>query len=58
MSGYVHCSCRDCFDIAIADNESEGAFCNECEEAGCIHDDECQRSDAYEEDIQCMSSDS
>lgn len=44
MSGYVHCKCRDCFEIAIAsdDEEESGAFCWECEEAGCEPDSECQ----------------
>lgn len=48
QSGYVPCACRDCFDIAIADNQADGALCHECEEAGCGHNDgECKRSDAY-----------
>jgi hypothetical protein len=42
MSGYVHCACRDCFEIAIAGDEGE-ALCHECEEAGCDieGDEEC-----------------
>jgi hypothetical protein len=35
MNGYVHCACRDCFEIAIASGEEETAFCDECETAGC-----------------------
>lgn len=35
MSGYVHCACRDCFEIAISGNDGEPALCSECEEAGC-----------------------
>lgn len=48
MTGYVHCKCRDCFDIAIAgDDDADGTFCSDCEEAGCDGDGECQREDAY-----------
>lgn len=47
-SGYCPCKCRDCFEIAIADDTDEGAFCSECEEAGCAEDSECGREDAYE----------
>ncbi len=47
MSGYVDCRCRDCFEIAIADDMTEGAFCWECREAGCEDDTECQRPEAY-----------
>lgn len=35
MSGYTHCACRDCFEIAISDDENVPELCNECEEAGC-----------------------
>lgn len=36
MSGYCHCACRDCFEIAIASDGEEGvALCGDCEEAGC-----------------------
>jgi hypothetical protein len=41
MSGYCNCKCRDCFEIAIADDEN-GAFCWECEEAGCDEDADCK----------------
>ncbi len=34
-SGYCSCACRDCFEIAITDEEGEPALCGECEEAGC-----------------------
>ena len=49
MSGYCDCACRDCFDIAINDDD-EPALCNECEEAGCDVEgcSECEREDAYE----------
>ena len=33
MSGYVHCACRDCMDLAIGE---PGEFCNACIEAGCF----------------------
>ena len=46
-SGYTDCACRDCFEIAISEDENEPAFCLECEEAGCEHDEECKREDAY-----------
>jgi hypothetical protein len=35
MSGYTSCACRDCFEIAISEDESVPELCNECEEAGC-----------------------
>lgn len=45
MSGYQHCACRDCFELAVGD---VAAMCLECEEAGCEpHDGECQREGAY-----------
>jgi hypothetical protein len=46
-SGYTDCCCRDCFEIAISNNWLCPAFCLECQEAGCGHDEECKRSDAY-----------
>lgn len=55
-SGYVHCACRDCMDIAMGLYGI--AMCRECDAAGCqplssFHDwsswqNECQRPDAYE----------
>lgn len=53
MSGYVHCKCRDCFEIAIDsdDDDGPGALCSGCFHAGCgqasFLTGECQRSDAY-----------
>ena len=44
LSGYCHCACRDCFDIAITSTEKL-EFCWACEEAGCETDAECQRDD-------------
>jgi hypothetical protein len=41
MSGYIMCTCRDCFEIGI------DGMCWECEEAGCDLDSECQRLEAY-----------
>jgi hypothetical protein len=36
MSGYCACACRDCFEIAIANEGEENVtLCNECEDAGC-----------------------
>lgn len=46
-SGYCPCKCRDCMEIAIADDISEGAFCLDCEEAGCEEDEDCQAEGAY-----------
>lgn len=34
MSGYTHCACRDCFDIAISGDDGP-ALCAECKEAEC-----------------------
>ena len=39
-SGYRPCACRDCFEIAIGDDD-EAAMCHECESAGCEPDSEC-----------------
>lgn len=44
-TGYTSCACRDCMEIAIG--VSGEAFCHECEEAGCEHDEECQADGAY-----------
>lgn len=35
----VPCGCRDCMEIAVGE---PGAFCPECQDAGCEHDAECQ----------------
>lgn len=35
MSGYCPCKCPTCFEVAIADDVTEGAFCNSCADAGC-----------------------
>lgn len=47
-SGYVSCSCRDCFETA--DDVEVGSLCWECEEAGCEcdGDSECLASGTYE----------
>ena len=48
MGGYVHCECRDCFEIAITgDDPSERALCHACEEAGCEPGEECQAPHTY-----------
>jgi hypothetical protein len=51
VSGYLHCACRDCFEIVCGD---PGDFCDDCETAGCPGyqgvdglSQECQRDDAY-----------
>jgi hypothetical protein len=55
-SGYVHCACRDCFDVAISGDDNTDVLCPECEEAGCeAHDSECCRSDAYGFDDEARS---
>lgn len=46
-SGYTQCGCRDCFEIVVSDDMSSPDFCDECTEAGCEHDSECSRDDAY-----------
>lgn len=43
-TGYRHCACRDCFEIAIG---AEGTMCHHCEDAGCDPDRECQAPGAY-----------
>lgn len=32
-SGYTHCACRDCFEIAIG--KPTQTLCHECQDAGC-----------------------
>ena len=34
-SGYTHCACYSCFEIAISDDDTIPALCHECEYAGC-----------------------
>lgn len=44
-TGYVHCACRDCMEIAIG---PVGTMCSDCTEALCdAFYTECRRSDAY-----------
>lgn len=48
MSGYCECACRDCFEIAIANDGETDALCLACEDAGCEpHDGECLAPHAY-----------
>lgn len=47
MSGYTDCACRDCFEIAIGNNEPGGAYCWACAESGCERDSECQAPHTY-----------
>ena len=44
MSGYVHCGCRDCFEIAVGE---PGCMCHACEDAGCEADQACEAPHAY-----------
>lgn len=47
--GYKPCACRDCFEIAIG----YGApLCNDCEEAGCTGEGECEAPGAYGMDME------
>lgn len=42
MSGYVQCKCPNCFEIAIeGDDDEDGTFCSECEEASCDGESDC-----------------
>lgn len=60
--GYVHCQCRDCFDVAICsaplgeEHEWGHHLCWECSEAGCEDDKECSREDLFD-DPECMDYD-
>lgn len=61
QSGYTHCACRDCMDVAMSSNVSKPELCSECKDAGCVpiapyneriqfcSTYECQRDDAYGE---------
>lgn len=63
-SGYTHCACRDCMDVAVSSDVSKPELCGLCEEAGCEPwktsdvptgtwygtSFECQRDDAYGDD--------
>lgn len=44
-TGYVHCACRDCMELTIGVDGV--AFCDDCTDAECALDHECQRPDAY-----------
>lgn len=49
-SGYHDCPCRDCFEIAIGENDDGGpALCNDCEEHGCDVEgnEDCNAPHAY-----------
>jgi len=39
-TGYTHCACRDCFEIAIA-SEADYAMCHACRAEGCELNAEC-----------------
>lgn len=39
-SGYTHCACKDCFEIAIG--EPGTAMCHECDDHNCDGLGECQ----------------
>jgi len=43
-SGYTHCACRDCFEIAVSSDTREPELCSDCEAAGCDEsgESECQ----------------
>lgn len=45
MSGYKYCSCRDCFETVIANDEFK--LCDACQDAGCDGTGECQSPTAY-----------
>ena len=51
-SGYVHCSCRDCPEVVVGDDD-ELCFCDGCEKHDCEEQfhmgmpQECRRPDAY-----------
>jgi len=51
-SGYVHCACRDCMEIAIgkACCPANYMLCHDCADAGCDPEGkhECVSPDAYE----------
>ena len=34
-SGYTHCACPNCFEVAVSSNMNEPELCSLCEEAGC-----------------------
>lgn len=58
--GYHDCPCRDCFEIAIGEDEAGNpSLCNDCQEAGCEGGDcECQSPYAYDcPGIQCEEDD-
>jgi hypothetical protein len=51
-SGYVHCQCPECFEIAIADETDVITLCHECEAAGCDGKDSCQCEHECEEETE------
>lgn len=40
-SGYTHCACSTCFEIAVSSDMSKPELCSACEESGCDGDGEC-----------------
>lgn len=47
-SGYTTCSCRDCFEITVANNVEEPELCDGCDEAECAYTGEdCRQPGAY-----------
>jgi hypothetical protein len=48
-SGYTHCACRDCFDVAVSGDQRKPELCNYCDTEGCdaSGSSECNRADAY-----------
>ncbi len=47
-SGYIWCRCRDCTEQVVSNDDSDPDFCEECEEAGCEDNSECQKEEECE----------
>lgn len=49
-SGYTDCASRDCFDVAISNDDTIPDLCLLCKDAGCERNNgECRRAAAYGE---------
>jgi hypothetical protein len=56
-TGYVHCACRDCMEVAIQGAGEQKTYCAACAEAGCPDhqgvpgmSQECRAPGAYGDD--------
>lgn len=44
-SGYTYCGCPGCFNEVVSDDMDHPDLCDECEEAGCDGEGDCEVCD-------------